>query len=85
MKALRDRLEYVRTESGIKELKELHKRMNTDGYKGVSYEAMRTYHREVNPRDPPIHYIIQYAKVMNVNLTWLVRGDTLWREKEAGG
>ena len=81
MSELRNRLEYVREAYGIKTLKELHQRLGGK----PTYEAMRTYHKEDSPVNPPVSYIDRYGRVFGVNLTWLVRGGSVIWEKEAGG
>ncbi len=65
------RLEYVRGHSNCTTLRDFWRELTLDGAYQVSYEAVRNYHHD---REPPVEYLVQVARVFDVDLEWLATG-----------
>lgn len=66
------RLEHVRGHSRCVTLRDFWRELTLDGDYQVSYEAVRNYHHD---REPPVEYLVQVARVFDVDLEWLATGE----------
>lgn len=77
------RLEFVRSNVQCTTLRDFWRELTSDGEYQISYEAVRNYHYD---REPPVEYLVQVAKVFDVDLQWLATGQGQpWGSGEAPG
>lgn len=67
-----ERLEKVRQQRGVPTVRAFVDRLNEGQDFEVKYDTARRYHRD---RRPSLRYVVEVARVYDVNLEWLATGE----------